>query len=148
MKSNVVQLAPSGLGASPNAPRRPKTDIDILIGMSLRAKRLSRDSTVEQVAAAVGITYQQLCKHEHGENRLTVARLLKISSFLGIDPGGFVNEIAAAIPEKFAPIDDAALGILDQLAMFGSHELLKLYCGLSTKKRAVVLSMIRELSKP
>lgn len=52
------------------------TDADVAIGQRLRKIRLRQGMTVERLAEALGITFQQVCKYEHGTNRLTLSRAI------------------------------------------------------------------------
>ncbi len=61
-----------------------KNSHDVALGKVLRAERKAQNKSLEEVASAVGISYQQIQKYESGANRITVQTLLKISNFLDV----------------------------------------------------------------
>ena len=64
---------------------KPAPDpIDRYVGRRLYQLRKDRGLTQRQVAAAVGITYQQLQKYETGVNRIGAGRLYAIAETLGV----------------------------------------------------------------
>jgi transcriptional regulator with XRE-family HTH domain len=52
---------------------------DAEIGKRIRAQRLSRGMSQEDLAARLGVTFQQLQKYEKGANRVSAARLREIA---------------------------------------------------------------------
>jgi predicted transcriptional regulator len=63
---------------------RKTTSLDVLIGTRLRAHRLSRNLSQEELAASLGISFQQIQKYEKGANRVSASRLKEISDVLGV----------------------------------------------------------------
>jgi transcriptional regulator with XRE-family HTH domain len=57
--------------------------------------------TQQDLAAALGITYQQQHKYEQGINRISAARLYQASEVLGIPVGSFFDGFGE--PEEKAP---------------------------------------------
>lgn len=53
-----------------------------MIGKQIRLARNMRKMNMEQLGSELGITYQQLQKYESGINRISAARLFKISQIL------------------------------------------------------------------
>ena len=104
---------------------------DIEIGRRIRAQRLSRSMSQEDLADRLGVAFQQLQKYERGENRVSASRLreialalkLPISSFYGDDryakPGARAGDIgvqefitstrAISLLKNFARIKDASV---------------------------------------
>lgn len=62
---------------------------DLQIGRRLRTLRVSRKLSQEDLAKAVGITYQQLQKYESAVNRISASRLYRLSKVLGIPVSTF-----------------------------------------------------------
>ncbi|MCK1387644.1 helix-turn-helix transcriptional regulator [Bradyrhizobium sp. 21] len=60
------------------------TPFDAEIGERIRAQRLSRGLSQEELAGRLGITFQQLQKYEKGANRLSAGRLRDIAGALRI----------------------------------------------------------------
>jgi transcriptional regulator with XRE-family HTH domain len=69
------------------------TDIDVQIGELIRTHRLRRGQSQEWLAKRAGVSYQQIHKYETGANRVSVSRLLDISSALGIDARQIIAEL-------------------------------------------------------
>jgi transcriptional regulator with XRE-family HTH domain len=59
-------------------------DIDGLIGRNIRFHRLRRELSQAQLAARLGISYQQLQNYERGINRISASRLLLIAQALAV----------------------------------------------------------------
>jgi transcriptional regulator with XRE-family HTH domain len=58
--------------------------IDVHIGKRIREHRIGRGLSQQQLAAALGISYQQVHKYETGVNRVSVGRLSTIAEALKI----------------------------------------------------------------
>lgn len=96
-----------------NRPRNPKaaSDIDALVGAKIKRHRLERGISQTELAAASGITFQQVQKYEKGKNRVSVARLAEIASTLGVPLASFVQDLPDLSDTRRAP---AAVSVLDQ----------------------------------
>ena len=94
---NPVHLRPSGVGNEPESRvqeklRRPAAsqqarkvdDLDLLIGKRLRERRTLLAITQEDLAHRIQLSPQQLQKYEIGENRISAARLFKLSKILEV----------------------------------------------------------------
>ncbi|MDR1236331.1 MAG: helix-turn-helix domain-containing protein [Holosporaceae bacterium] len=57
-------------------------NIDITIGANIKRVRKFRGMTQHQVAQLLNITFQQLQKYENGKNKISAARLYKLSAML------------------------------------------------------------------
>jgi transcriptional regulator with XRE-family HTH domain len=57
---------------------------DVAIGQKIRALRLERGLSQEELGRAVGITFQQIQKYERGANRVSAARLQRIADALEV----------------------------------------------------------------
>jgi transcriptional regulator with XRE-family HTH domain len=108
---------------------RKTTSLDAIIGSRLRAHRLSRDLSQEELAASLGISFQQIQKYEKGANRVSASRLKEISDVLevpistwfadhkpasskkapeGVDAHGFITNVRAMrLLKSFSRIEDA-----------------------------------------
>jgi transcriptional regulator with XRE-family HTH domain len=64
-------------------PRRPGR-LDLLVGLNVRMWRIAKDMAQVDLAAGLGITFQQLQKYETGANRIPSGRLAKIAQTLEI----------------------------------------------------------------
>src|SRR5262245_50921000 len=75
--------------------------MDKHVGARVRMRRKMLAMSQEQLADALGITYQQVQKNEKGDNRIAASRLQQISQILQV-PVAFFFEGA---PNALAPHD-------------------------------------------
>ncbi len=66
----------------------------LLLGNAIRKKRKESKLTQKQLAAIVGITYQQIQKYESGNSGISVDMLLRISDALNADISEFFTQNA------------------------------------------------------
>jgi transcriptional regulator with XRE-family HTH domain len=69
-------------------------DIDLHLGKRLRRRRRLMKLTQEQLAAAVGVSFQQIQKYECGANRISAAQLWRLSQALEVPIGYFYEDLA------------------------------------------------------
>jgi len=60
-------------------------DVDILVGRQLRRRRRLLGLTQQQLAATVGIRFQQIQKYECASNRISAAMLWKLACALDVE---------------------------------------------------------------
>ncbi|MEQ1716134.1 MAG: helix-turn-helix transcriptional regulator [Hyphomicrobium sp.] len=63
--------------------------VDIRVGRRLRDRRTQLGLTMTAVASALGIARGQVSKYEQGINRISPARLVKVSELLDVSIGWF-----------------------------------------------------------
>ena|SRR5690348_7578174 len=80
---------------------RPRAqDVDRHVGARMRERRIMLGLTQQQLAALVGITYQQAHKYEKGVNRIAAGRLHAIARALGVEPGYFFEGLGDDGPAR------------------------------------------------
>jgi transcriptional regulator with XRE-family HTH domain len=67
--------------------------VGVLVGRRLRTRRRLLGKTQQQLAAACGVTFQQVQKYECASCRLSVAMLWKLACALEIDIGYFFADL-------------------------------------------------------
>ena len=72
-------------------------EIDVLIGKRLRHRRLQLGLSQQDVAASVGVRFQQIQKYECGANRIAVSRLWLLSYALKAPVASFFDGIPRAV---------------------------------------------------
>jgi transcriptional regulator with XRE-family HTH domain len=72
------------------------TENDVFVGQRLRTARKLAEVTQQQLAAALGVTFQAVQKYEQGENRISAPQLFKAARFLGTDINFFTFPISGA----------------------------------------------------
>lgn len=76
--------------------------LDQQIGERIRLRRTELGLTQDQLAAALGVSYQQVQKYENGANRISAVRLWQIGRRLDVPVGWFFDD-AAGEPDPSAP---------------------------------------------
>ena len=66
-------------------------DLDQRIGERLRSRRFKMGLSQTELAAAAGITFQQVQKYERGTNRISASRMIQFAEKLGVSPAYFVE---------------------------------------------------------
>lgn len=82
---------------------------DVIVGRNLRIYRGLKGVSQEQLAEAIGVTFQQVQKYEKGTNRISLSMAFKICDFLGIEVEALRKVIVDA-PEQ--PQDQQVLEAL------------------------------------
>lgn len=75
---------------------RAAGELDKQIGERVRARRLEIGMSQEQLAGALGITFQQIQKYEKGVNRIAASRLFDMSAALDMSVERFFQTGRAA----------------------------------------------------
>ena len=104
---------------------------DAAIGARIRARRHSLGMSQEQLAKALGVTFQQVQKYEHGVNRVSGSRLLATARTLRCPVADLVGENTAIEPL-------IGLGTLDL-------DIARAAAGLSVDNKHSILSVIRAI---
>lgn len=58
--------------------------VDIYVGSKVKSRRLILGLSQEELAKAIGLTFQQVQKYERGTNRISVSRLVDICKVLKV----------------------------------------------------------------
>lgn len=88
---------PAGNGEhSPVAAPLRVGAVDRHVGARIRERRLLLGMSQQQLAEAIGVTYQQAHKYERGLNRISAGRLYGIAQVLGVPVSWFFDGIGAS----------------------------------------------------
>ena len=113
MAATLPEAAPSPRGMR----GRPRAGaLDVLVGKRARERRLALGLTMQELAAALGVPYQQLHKYETGANRLSAGRLFLLAEALGVEVAHFFGEGEADGPAAPAGQRRALLGLVRNFA--------------------------------
>jgi transcriptional regulator with XRE-family HTH domain len=131
--------------------------VDVHVGRRLRLRRTLLGMSQEQLANAVGVTFQQIQKYERGSNRVSASRLYDISKVLGVPVAFFFEDIGDDVTAvRKAPVLPELDGLAepaipayeqDPLQKNETLELIRAYWRLPTevvRKRA--LDLLKSLS--
>src|SRR5687768_18019354 len=83
------------------AGRSRPQDIDRYVGARIRERRIMLGLTQQQMAALIGVTYQQAHKYEKGLNRVAAGRLYRVAQGLGVEVGYFFEGLETE--SRFVP---------------------------------------------
>ena len=75
------------------ATTRSTGPIDKYLGDRLRARRIMKKMSQDDLGKSLGVTFQQIQKYEKGTNRMSAALMVPLAKILGVDTGYFYDEI-------------------------------------------------------
>src|SRR5213082_4235676 len=100
MRSKVTR---SAAGLKAQKPKRAKAPgrqrqigpepVDIHVAMRVRQQRIELGISQQKLAAALGVTFQQIYKYEKAKSRMSAARLYGFSKALAVPVTFFFNGI-------------------------------------------------------
>jgi transcriptional regulator with XRE-family HTH domain len=76
---------------------RSAGSLDVHFGEKLRAQRLVTKVSQDDLAKALGLTFQQIQKYEKGVNRMSAAKLVQIAAALEVDIQYFFDELPTGV---------------------------------------------------
>lgn len=116
--------------------------LDVALGARIRLRRRELGYSQEQLAKAVGITFQQVQKYEHGTNRVSFSRLVEIAQALNCGVSDIIGDL-----DK--PQANAAFSRhITMLNEPGASELLEAYASIdSAKHRRAILNLACQLAE-
>ncbi len=76
--------------------RKGPNPIDVHAGARVRLRRNLLGLTLQTLAKAVGVTYQQLQKYERGVNRVGASRLFNLGRALDVPVSFFYEDLSPA----------------------------------------------------
>lgn len=119
--------------AGRNVKRRATAE-DVAIGHKLRALRLDRGLSQNQLGQMGGITFQQMQKYEKGVNRVSAGRLARFAAALGVPVTAFYGAVAPRGRDRsFA-----------YLGTRGAVRLVRAYSGIAERGPKVALVTLAE----
>ncbi len=112
--------------------------LDRRIGERIRLRRTELGMTQHQLAAALGVSYQQVQKYENGANRISAARLWQIGCRLEVPVGWFFDEPDAPGGQEDGRLVQAR-GVLEVARGFGALR--------SPTVKAALVGLVRTLAE-
>jgi transcriptional regulator with XRE-family HTH domain len=89
-------------------------EVDLHVGSRVRLRRRILGISQTKLGDALGLTFQQIQKYEHGSNRISASRLFEISQILSVEPEFFFLGLPAygsGAADSDQPIDPDEQGI-------------------------------------
>lgn len=125
--------------------KKAATSIDRHVGERLRMRRVMTGKSQTELAAALGITFQQVQKYEKGANRISPGKLVLAGRFLDAAPTFFFE---GAPGQKGATRDDGAALAAKFFGASGGATLASYYLRLPTARRKQLLDLAATLAAP
>lgn len=122
-------------------------EIDEYVGKRLRRRRRLLGLTQQQLAASVGIRFQQIQKYECGANRVTASRLYELARALGVPVNYFFEGLDRTEPANDCmdpPANDREIGV-DVMSQKETLELIRAYYRLGERPRRRLLDLAKAL---
>ena len=107
--------------------------VDRQVGERMRRRRILLGLTQDQVADALGISYQQIQKYETGANRISAGRLAQIAEVLEVLPGWFFG-----VPEAVDAPGSSSRAVIELVRNFSRIE--------EERVRTHIMALMRALS--
>lgn len=131
--------------------------IDVHVGSRMQLRRTLLGMTQEQLAKAIGVSFQQVQKYERGLNRLSASRLFDVCQALGTSITYFYEDVSEEVlrgRQRNADISHPeALGGKarhlsgDLMAKTESLELVRSYWHMPSSQREKVRALIDTLAR-
>jgi len=131
--------------------------IDIHVGSRMQLRRTLMGMTQEQLAKAIGVSFQQVQKYERGLNRLSASRLFDVCQALGVSMLYFFEDITEELlrsrKRNADVIDPAALGgrgrrpVGDLMNKTESLELVRSYWHMPANQREKIRALVDTLAR-
>lgn len=122
-------------------------EIDLHLGRRLRRRRRLLGLTQQQLAAAIGIRFQQIQKYECGANRISAARLWQLAEALEIPVSYFYDglKMSGRREDLAAPAaEDQGPG--EVMARKETLDLIRAYYQLGERPRRRLLDLAKSLN--
>jgi transcriptional regulator with XRE-family HTH domain len=126
----------------PPVPLRSPHRFDVAIGQRIRERRRAIGMSQAALAAATGVTFQQIQKYERGANRVSFSRLVQIAEALECPIGDLAEGLSQSTPS------DELENLNALLARPGALEMLEAYAALPSQGlRRALLHHARTLTQ-
>jgi transcriptional regulator with XRE-family HTH domain len=116
--------------------------MDKIIGRNLRAFRLQKDMSQEQIADAVKLTFQQVQKYENGTNRISGSRMAQLCQVLNVTPNDFFKGVSGINQKAGAALDTSFLATKEGVAISQAFPKIE-----SRNRRRIVIELIESLAE-
>jgi transcriptional regulator with XRE-family HTH domain len=126
--------------------------IDVHVGARIQLRRTVMGVTQEQLAEAIGVSFQQVQKYERGVNRLSASRMFDVCHALGVP----VSFLFSDIPQELVTQRRVSIGLApsaapvparDLMAKTESLELVRSYWQIPEEQRRNVRGLVEVMAK-
>ncbi|MEH0194534.1 helix-turn-helix transcriptional regulator [Caulobacter sp. CCNWLY153] len=131
--TNATATDEASEGRNPNP-------VDIHVGGQIRLRRKILGMSQEQLADALGLTFQQVQKYERGANRVSASKLYATAKILGVTVQSFFDGLA-----EYETNDEIDNPIVHLAGVNGGVEIAEAFQAVDNQGRAAILQMSRAL---
>ena len=112
------------------------------VGARLRMRRLMLKMTQEEIAKALGLTFQQVQKYEKGATRISASRLQHLCKILKVPVSFFFeDDLRTQAPDGEAAALTALLATPDGIALVGAYMRVR-----DLKVRRAIVALVEQIS--
>ena len=126
--------------AAPESEGRRADPVDIHVGKRIRMRRKTLGVSQEQLASALGLTFQQVQKYEKGGNRVSASKLHGIGKFLGVPVAFFFEGLEEAADGQ------VTTNVQTLFEVEGGADLAADFLALTPFERQMVSNLTRDMS--
>lgn len=123
--------------SGPNDPGH----LDIQIGQLIRAHRIAKGWSQDDLAKRVGLSFQQVQKYENGSSRLLASKLFEFAVVFGVDVSLFFSGLPGIIGEN-KHVDASTVFANDTWKLAAQFDLIT-----DKETRARVMELVTTLAK-
>jgi transcriptional regulator with XRE-family HTH domain len=124
---------------TPLKEQRRVTSVDVEIGQRIRAARLKKGISQEDLGKALGVSFQQIQKYEKGVNRVSSARLVEVAKAVDMTVEDFFDRVDTKKTAGAARFDQF-------MATREGVQIIEAMIELSPSHRQTVITLARSLA--
>lgn len=113
---------------------------DAAVGRRVRIARMDAGLSLSDLAASLGVTYQQVQKNEKGVNRIGASRLRRIAEATGRPVSWFFDEAGRAADSPSDPVEQFA-------ATRQGHRIAKAFASIPDDARDIVGALVEKMAR-
>lgn len=118
--------------------------VDLHVGRALRARRQELGQSQSDLAAALGISFQQVQKYERGSNRISASMMYRAARAQQVTPAYYFEGLELA---EAAPLTEESTEIRAWLAGPQAWGLAEMVLRMSAGARAALLQFARDIAR-
>lgn len=118
--------------------------VDRMVGLRIRMRRKELRMSQGKLAAALGLTFQQVQKYEGGDNRVSASKLWEIARVLGVPVHYFFEGVDEGMQAANDPFPSPAFA--EFLLTPEGAELSRVFPTLKKSHRRKVLDLVRAIA--
>lgn len=120
--------------------------VDMHVGQQIRIRRIQSDVSQSDLAAGIGVSFQQVQKYENGRNRVSASMLYEVACCLRMPVAKFFE----GLPEPYAENDKLFVPDIDERIAYIStaegRRLIEDILSLSPRVRSRVVALVNSLA--